>query len=88
MTTIPRIILSFLLLAASALANVTVSSPANGATLGSPVPYVATATTTTCSKGVASMGIYVNNDLVYVVNGASMNTHWTLAPGSYSTVVE
>jgi hypothetical protein len=88
MTTIPRMILSFLLLAASALANVTVSSPANGATLGSPVPYVATATTTTCSKGVASMGIYVNNDLVYVVNGASMNTHWTLAPGSYSTVVE
>jgi hypothetical protein len=88
MMTIPRIILSFLLLAAFALANVTVSSPSSGATLGSPVPYVATATASSCSKGVASMGIYVNDQLVYVVNGASMNTHWTLAPGSYSTVVE
>ena len=78
----------FMALATSALANVTVSSPSNGATVGSPVPYVATATSTTCSKGVASMGIYVNNQLVYVVNGASMDTHWTLAPGTYSTVVE
>jgi hypothetical protein len=78
----------FLVLAASALANVAVSSPSSGATVGSPVPYVATATATNCAKGVASMGIYVNNQLVYVVNGASLNTHWTLAPGTYSTVVE
>jgi hypothetical protein len=77
----------FLVLATSALATVTVSSPSNGTTVGSPVSYVATATTT-CSKGVASMGIYVDGQLVYVVNGASMNTHWTLAPGTYSTVVE
>ena len=88
MKTVSRIIFAFIALATPALANVTVSSPSNGATIGSPVPYVATATTSTCSKGVASMGIYVNNQLVYVVNGASMNTHWTLAPGSYSTVVE
>jgi hypothetical protein len=88
MKTISSIIFSFLLLAASSFANVTVTSPSNNATLGSPVPYVATATTTTCSKGVASMGIYVDDQLVYVVNGASMNTHWTLTPGSYSTVVE
>jgi len=78
----------FLVLATSALATVTVSSPSNGATVGSPVNYVATATTSTCSKGVASMGIYVDGSLVYVVNGASMNTNWTLAPGTYSTVVE
>ena len=78
----------FLALATSALANVTVSSPSNGATVGSPVPFVATANSTTCSKGVASMGIYVDGQLVYVVNGASMNTHWTLSPGTYSTVVE
>src|ERR1039458_3869424 len=88
MKTVSRILFAFIALATPALATVTVSSPSNGATVGSPVPYVATATTSTCSKGVASMGIYVNNQLVYVVNGASMNTHWTLAPGSYSTVVE
>ena len=83
-----RIFLVFLALAASAVASVTVSSPSNGATLGSPVPFVATATTTTCSKGVASMGIYVDNQLVYVVNAASMNTTWALSPGTYSAVVE
>jgi hypothetical protein len=88
MKTCGCIIFVFLVLATSAFATVTVSSPSNGATVGSPVPYVATATTTTCSKGVASMGIYVNSALVYVVNGASMNTHWTLAPGTYNTVVE
>jgi|HubBroStandDraft_1064217.scaffolds.fasta_scaffold10655_4 hypothetical protein len=78
----------FLIMATSALATVTVSSPSNGATVGSPVPYVATATTITCSKGVASMGIYVNNQLVYVVDGATLNTSWPLNPGTYNTVVE
>jgi hypothetical protein len=88
MKTVPGIVFIFLVLATSALANVTVRSPSNGTTIGSPVAYVATASTTTCSKGVASMGIYVDGQLVYVVNGANMNTQWTLAPGTYSTVVE
>jgi hypothetical protein len=78
----------FVVLVTSGLANVTVSSPSNGATVGSPVHYVATATATTCSKGVSSMGIYVNNVLEYVVNGASLNTSWPLTPGTYGTVVE
>ena len=81
-------ICAFLMLATSAFANVTVSSPSNGTSVGSPVHYVATSTTSTCSKGVASMGIYVDNQLVYVVNGASLNTHWPLSPGNYHTVVE
>ena len=86
-------IISFLVsilltIATPALANVAVSSPANGATVSSPVHYVATATTTTCSKGVASMGIYVNNHLTYVVNSTSMNTELTLAPGFEHTVVQ
>ena len=88
MRTFYNLIVVFFMLATSALATVNVSSPGNGATLGSPVAYVATATTSTCSQGVASMGIYVDGQLVYVVNGASMNTTWPLAAGSYSTVVE
>jgi hypothetical protein len=78
----------FVVLVTSALANVMVSSPSNETTVGSPVHYVATATSTTCSKGVSSMGIYVNNVLEYVVNGASLNTSWPLTPGTYGTVVE
>jgi len=79
------ILLSF---AAPAFATVTVTSPKSGATVTSPVSYVATASTTTCAKGVASMGIYVNNKLTYVVNAATMNTTLSLAAGSYGTVVE
>jgi hypothetical protein len=74
--------------ATPALASVTVSGPANGATVSSPVQYVATATTSTCSKGVASMGVYVNNQLTIVQNGTSLNTPVSLAPGKYHTVVE
>jgi hypothetical protein len=79
------VVLSF---AAPVFASVTVTSPKSGATVSSPVPYVASATTTTCSKGVASMGIYVNNKLTYVVNAATMNTTLSLAAGTYSTTVE
>src|SRR6266699_2182090 len=76
------------MLGTCAFADVNVSRPTNGATVSSPVNYVATATTNTCSKGVASMGIYVNNQLVYVVNGASLNTNLNFNPGAYNTVVE
>jgi hypothetical protein len=34
------------------------------------------------------MGIYVNNKLTYVVNGASLNTSVSLGGGTYNTVVE
>src|ERR1700680_1056671 len=78
---------TFLMLAISAFANVSVSSPTNGATVNSPVHYVATATTT-CSKGVASMGIYVDNNLVYVVNGEKMDHNQSISSGKHHTVVE
>jgi len=81
-------ILPFASFALPVAATVSVSSPASGATVTSPVHYVATATTSTCSKGVASMGIYIDDKLTYVVDAASMNTTLTFNPGSYSTVVE
>ena len=76
------------LLTAPVFATVSVSSPQNGSTVSSPVSYVATATASTCASGVAAMGIYVNNSLVYQVNGASLNTKLTMSPGSYYTVVQ
>ena len=68
--------------------GVSVTSPVANSTVTSPVNYVATATTTTCAKGVASMGIYVDNKLVYVVDAAKMNTSLSLAAGPEHTVVE
>src|SRR5580693_8452304 len=75
-------------LSTPALATVTVTSPVSGSTVNSPVHYVATATASTCALGVASMGIYVNNQLVYTVNVASINTNLTMANGPTHTVVE
>lgn len=69
-------------------ASVTVGSPANGGTVSSPVQYIASATTATCSKGVASMGVYVNNQLITVQNGPTLSAPVSLAPGAYNTVVE
>ena len=68
--------------------GVSVSSPQPGSTVASPVQYTATATTSTCAQGVASMGIYVNNQLTYVVNGAQLNTQVSLKDGPEHTVVE
>jgi hypothetical protein len=65
-----------------------VTTPANNATVSSPVSYIASATTS-CSKGVASMGIYTSPGvLAYTVNGASLNTTLGLSPGTYNTTVE
>jgi hypothetical protein len=68
--------------------GVFVTTPANNTTVGSPTNFVATSTTS-CSSGVASMGIYTApNQLVYVGNGASLNTSLTLSPGTYHATVE
>lgn len=82
-----RIILAAML-AMPAFAGVTVNNPSNGATVSSPTNYAATATTTTCSKGVASMGVYVDNKLEYVVDKTTLNTNMTMSAGSHHTVVE
>ena len=72
----------------SSSSGVFVTSPANNSTVGSPVHYAATATTT-CSKGVASMGIYTAPyQKAYTVSGASLSTDLTLSPGTYNTTVE
>jgi hypothetical protein len=72
----------------SSSSGVNVTSPANKSTVSSPTNFVATASTS-CSKGVASMGIYTApGQLAYVVNGASLNTSLSLSAGTYNTVVQ
>jgi hypothetical protein len=72
----------------AAFAGVSVSAPNNGSTVQSPVHYTASATST-CSKGVASMGIYTaNNQLAYTTQGDTLITQLNLSPGTYHTVVE
>jgi hypothetical protein len=71
-----------------AMAGVNVSSPSNGATVGSSVNFVATATSS-CSKGVSAMGIYTSpGALAYVVNGVRLNKSINLASGTQYPVVQ
>lgn len=72
-----------------AVAGVYVTSPSSGSTSGSPVHFVATATSSACSKGVSAMGIYTApGKLAYTVNGAKMDTYLSMANGIYSVVVQ
>lgn len=86
----PFLSLAFIsfLAATPAMADVAVSSPATGTTVSSPVHYTAFASSDSCSKGVASIGIYVDYRRVYVTPGARLNTSIALNPGTYHTVVE
>jgi hypothetical protein len=83
----PVILMFTLAMTMPALATVVVSSPSNGQTVASNVQFVASANTTTCSGGVAAMGIYVDYSLYYHVNGVSLNTTLSLSSGSHNVVV-
>jgi len=73
--------------ASAAFAGVTITSPANGSTIGSDVNFLATANTS-CSKGVGSMGIYpAPYQLAFVSNGSRLNTNLPLNPGTYNVVI-
>ena len=87
----PQLVIACLsaIFAPAAFAGVTVTAPASGATVSGSVHYTASATTSSCSKGVGSMGIYTAPGvLAYVVNGTSLNTSLNLSPAKYDTVVE
>lgn len=72
-----------------AVAGVSVSSPSSGSTSGSPVHFVASASSPSCSKGVASMGIYTApGQLAYTVNGHSLDTYLPMNGGTYNVVVQ
>lgn len=71
-----------------AFATVIVTSPGNGATVALNVSFSAYASTNTCSKGIASMGIYIDNANMYVGNGATLITTLQLAPGAHVASIQ
>jgi hypothetical protein len=82
-----RLFVSLLAFSAIGVAqSVTVSSPSNGATVGSPVNFVASATGG--SFPVTAMRIYVDNVSDYLTNSSSLNTSLALAGGSHYVVVQ
>jgi hypothetical protein len=72
-----------LLCAAPALANVTVNSPANGATVTSPFTFAATASPCS-SQAISAMGFSLDNSSnTTVANGASMSASLTASLGAH-----
>ena len=79
------IVIATMTLATAAFAGVTVSSPAAGSTSGSPVHFVASATS---ANPVTAMRIYVDNISQYLTSSSSLNTSLSLATGSHYVVVQ
>jgi acid phosphatase len=78
----------FALLSLPAYAGVTLTSPGSGVTVGSPVHFVASGSSS-CSKGIAAMGIYTAPYvLAHLTSASKLDTHLTLKPGTYNTVVQ
>ncbi len=71
--------------ATSAFAGVTVSSPTPGATSGSPVHFVASASS---GHPIISMRIYVDNNSVFVTSSGSLNTSIPMSSGTHGVVVQ
>lgn len=72
-------------LSAASFAGVTISSPANGATITSPVHVVAAATST---NPITTMRIYVDNVSVYVKAANKIDTLISMATGKHTLVVQ
>lgn len=68
-------------------AGVTIAAPVNGSTVSATVGFVASASST-CPSGVAAMGVWINNSLVYKASGASLNAPISLGVGKQTAVVQ
>ncbi|MGC2696575.1 MAG: hypothetical protein WA738_12375 [Candidatus Angelobacter sp.] len=80
-----RLLITTLALATASFAGVTISAPAAGSTSGSPVHFVASASS---SLPVTAMRIYVDNVSVYLVAANHLDTSVALSAGSHSVVVQ
>lgn len=72
-------------LAAASFAGVTVSSPANGATSGSPVHVVASATST---SPITGMRVYVDNVSAYSTSAAKIDAYVAMSQAKHNVVVQ
>ncbi len=64
-----------------------VTTPSNGASVGTSVGIVASAISG-CSRGITAMGVYVDNHLAAVAAGNTLNQQVTMSEGTHSAVVQ
>src|ERR1700742_768477 len=80
-----RRILTTMALATASFAGVTVSSPSTGSTSGSPVHFVASATST---HPITAMRIYIDNTSVFLGSTGSLDTSLAVASGKHNVVIQ
>lgn len=85
MRNVLRLASVILTLVSASFAGVTVSSPTSGASVGSPVHFVASATS---SSAVTTIKIYVDNNALYSVSSSKLDTYLTLSAGGHYVVVQ
>src|SRR5215469_4722372 len=73
------------MLAASAFAGVTITSPMPGSTSASPVHFVASASS---SAPIIAMRIYVDNNSVFLTSASRLDTQVSIAAGTHFVVVQ
>jgi len=66
--------------------GVTIASPGNGATVSSPAQFSASATANS-GRVITAMRLYVDNNPVTTVSGASLNTSASLANGNHYVAI-
>jgi hypothetical protein len=80
-----RLFCLFAALSAAAFAGVTVSSPTSGSTVGSPVHFVASATS---ANPITGMRIYIDSVDVYHVSAGKIDTSLAVAAGKHTAVIK
>ena len=80
-----RLLMITLGLTAISFAGVTVSSPTTGSTVGSPVHFVASASS---SHPISAMRIYVDNVSVYFVSSSKIDTSVAMSSAKHNVVVQ
>ena len=88
-----RLSLALILLTVTTLALaapvVVVKSPAAGSSIGSPINYVASASSSSCAKGISAIQIYTAPGVnAYTIHANQLNTNINLPKGTYQTVVQ
>lgn len=69
----------------AAFADVSVSTPSNGATVSSPVQFVASAS---AASGIAAIRVYVDDNSAYLTYSSNFNTNIPMSTGSHYVVVQ
>jgi hypothetical protein len=84
----PFLMLLIFATATTAFAQVSVTDPADGQAVSPTTHFAASASPGTCDSGVASMGIYIDDALMYVTQGTHLDATLSLAQGQHRAVLQ